>query len=98
MQSSCPEDARLSTMNRKDLLCYINEISFAVYDTLLFLDTHPEDTNAMDFFCEHNRMRNRALAEYSRRFGPLVLSTVDDCSAQCWEWMSQPWPWEGGDC
>ena len=30
-------------MNRRELLNYINEISFAVDDTKLFLDTHPWD-------------------------------------------------------
>ena len=34
-------------MNRRELLNYINEISFAVDDTKLFLDTHPWDQNAL---------------------------------------------------
>ena len=37
-------------MNRRELLNYINEISFAVDDTKLFLDTHPWDQNALLFF------------------------------------------------
>ena len=36
-------------MNRRELLNYINEISFAVDDTKLFLDTHPWDQNALLF-------------------------------------------------
>ena len=39
-------------MNRRELLNYINEISFAVDDTKLFLDTHPWDQNALLFFNE----------------------------------------------
>ncbi len=88
----------IPTGSRKQLLCFINEVSFAVYDTLLYLDTHPEDKEAMAFFREHNRLRNRALQEYARLYGPLVIATADNCNTDCWEWMNQPWPWEGGDC
>ena len=42
-------------MNRRELLNYINEISFAVDDTKLFLDTHPWDQNALLFFNECSR-------------------------------------------
>lgn len=52
-------------MNRRELLNYINEISFAVDDTKLFLDTHPWDQNALLFFNECSRKRNEALREYA---------------------------------
>lgn len=83
--------------SRKQLLSYIDEVSFAVYETLLFLDTHPDDQNALRFFREHNRKRNQALKKYAEMYGPLTISTADDTASTSWEWMSQPWPWEGGN-
>lgn len=88
----------ISSLSRKQLFCFINEVSFAAYEALLYLDTHPDDQEAMEFFREHNRLREHALKEYARLYGPLTISTANDHESQCWEWMNQPWPWEGGDC
>ena len=63
-------------MNRRELLNYINEISFAVDDTKLFLDTHPWDQNALLFFNECSRKRNEALREYASAYGPLTIYTA----------------------
>lgn len=91
-------EAEIPTGSRKALLCFINEVSFAVYEALLYLDTHPTDQEAMQFFREHNQLRNRALREFNRLYGPLTIETANDEESKCWEWMNQPWPWEGGDC
>lgn len=91
-------DLEIPTGSRKELFCYINEVSFVVYETLLYLDTHPDDQKAMDFFHKHNLLRNHALKEYARLYGPLTISDANEFENQCWEWMNQPWPWEGGDC
>ena len=36
-------------MNRNQLLQWINEVSFAVTDISLYLDTHPDDKEALAF-------------------------------------------------
>ena len=46
---------------RKDLLQWINVVSFAIDDVKLFLDTHPCDQNALAYFQEYSRMRNEAI-------------------------------------
>ena len=38
------------TSKRRCLLQQINEVSFAVNDILLYLDTHPDDEKALAFF------------------------------------------------
>ena len=52
------------------LLQYINEVSFAINDMNLYLDTHPEDKKALAFMEEHVKMRKRALKEYAMKYGP----------------------------
>ncbi|MDO4323488.1 MAG: spore coat protein CotJB [Lachnospiraceae bacterium] len=83
--------------SRKKLLCYIDEVSFAVYEALLYLDTHPNDPEALHYFHEHNRKRNFALKEYAKSYGPLNIGAMDDDASRSWEWACQPWPWEGGN-
>ena len=55
---------------RKDLLMQIGHASFAVDDVKLYLDTHPRDQEALDFFYEYNKKRNQLLKEYAKYYGP----------------------------
>lgn len=86
------------SMNKSQLMCHINEVSFAVYEALLYLDTHPDDPEAIQYFTEYNKKREEALKEYAKRFGPLTIASIDQCNETVWKWAMQPWPWEGGDC
>lgn len=85
-------------MSRAQLLNYINEVSFAKDDILLYLDTHPCDCEALEYCRKHVEMRNKALKEYAKHYGPLTIDTTDDAASESWEWVMQPWPWEGGAC
>lgn len=79
-------------------MCYINEVSFAVNDMVLYLDTHPCDEKALAFCKEHVKKRDKALREYAALYGPLTIDTTDDVKSKSWEWVMQPWPWERGKC
>lgn len=57
----------MNGQNRGSLLQYITEISFAVYDTLLYLDTHPEDQQALAYYQDMDQKRREALAEYGKQ-------------------------------
>lgn len=89
-----------SSMSKEQLLCLINEVSFAKDDMLLYLNTHPHDKNALEYIQEQVKIRNKALKEYAQRFGPLTIDTTNDTASDSWEWVMTPWPWEckGGKC
>lgn len=83
---------------RKELLDWINAISFALNDVNLFLDTHPCDENALAYFHECSRLRNQALKEYAAYYGPLTIDTAVESCADYWNWINDPWPWQEGGC
>ena len=83
---------------KKDLMDQIYLYSFAVDDAKLFLDTHPEDEDALAYFYECSRMRNQALKEYAKNFGPLTIDTVTVSCSDNWDWIDSPWPWQEGGC
>lgn len=83
-------------MEQKNLRFYIDAVSFAALDASLYLDSHPDDPEALEYFHHFNRTRQQALKEYSMRFGPLTLDTAQ--SSDRWKWALQPWPWEMEDC
>ena len=59
------------------LFQYINEVSFAINDMNLYLDTHPEDKKALAFMEEHVKMRKRALKEYATDHLQLIRPMTD---------------------
>lgn len=82
---------------RKEMLDWINVVSFAVDDVKLFLDSHPENQEALAYFAEMKEQRVRALDEYAKCFGPLTVDTA--CTpAERWMWIDEPWPWQEGGC
>lgn len=88
---------RQNMMNRKQLMQWINEVSFAVTEITLYLDTHPDDEEALAFFNHFNEERKRAVAMYSENYAPLTLDMLQQEETH-WNWATEPWPWEGGYC
>lgn len=84
----------LSNNEQRQLLDTINQVSFAAYDMLLYLDTHPEDQKAMEFYHKHMCMRKEAMRKYAQLYGPLTMDCMDESCSDCWKWAQQPWPWE----
>ncbi len=85
-------------MNRKELLCYIDQVSFTVDDIQLYLDTHPWDMEALKCFQEYSQKRNQALKEYANMYGPLTIDTAANSCVERWKWINEPWPWQEGGC
>ena len=90
----------IPTGSKQELLSFIDRISFVVYEMLLYLDTHPYEQEALQYFHENNRLREKALKIYGKTYGPLTIAAADESCPESWEWMRQPWPWEpeGGAC
>ena len=84
-------------MNRRELFEYINQVSFAVDDVKLFLDTHPENQKALEYFQKYKEKRIEALKEYAEVYGPLTVDIVSE-NSDCWKWINEPWPWQEGGC
>ena len=85
---------------RAELMSFINDVSFAAYDALLYLDTHPDCQEALRYFLKYNSLREKALKIHAESYGPLTLASMKEAGCSSWEWMTQPWPWEleGGAC
>lgn len=88
----CMNQQQLMSLNKKQLLNYLNQVSFSMVDAAMFLDTHPTDREAIAYFNEMKYARKCALKIYQQKFAPLLLDGVD---AECeWTWGMEPLPWE----
>ena len=84
----------MNSRNREKAMQEVRETGFALIDINLFLDTHPNDEKAMDYFNKYQQMHKEARRYYEDNFGPLTSNAVDTNNG--WTWTQDPWPWEGG--
>lgn len=83
----------MTNKSREQLMCCITQASFALDDCRLFLDTHPFDKEALEYFQTYRVIRKEAMKEYRDCYGP--ISSYDVAPANVWTWLEEPWPWEG---
>lgn len=88
-------NAQQNYRSKEQLAFFIAKVRFALIDISLFLDTHPDDSEAMAQYHKLNKIRNDAMDEYARAYGPLMQRDAAPCDER-WKWVDQPWPWEGG--
>ena len=82
-------------MNEKQMMQKrINALAFAIHELVLFLDTHPNNRQAMELLREFRRRKQNAIAEYEAKFGKYVETTADVEPTDYWSWIDSPWPWE----
>ena len=64
--------------------------SFSAWDLRLYLNTHPDDKQAMALF--------RRLCEEAGEPNYATTFLEDGCGASDWGWTDDPWPWERRPC
>ena len=70
----------------------VQKLSFFMLDAAMFLNSHPSDSAALNFFRKTRQEYQKAAASYEQHFGPLSLMSAGGSS---WDWVCGPWPWEG---
>ena len=74
----------MAQLNRSEIILKIQELSFACVDLNLYLDTHPDDANAVNMYNSFSKQLNEAIRNYECKYG----------SGCPWQWVEQPWPWD----
>ena len=80
-------------MNKQQLMEWIMMLGFCAIDMALYLDTHPCDTDALNYFNQCNELYQDARNSYEEMYGPLTIHGVN--SESSWTWVEGPLPWEG---
>ncbi len=80
-------------MNRDKemMLRRLSSIKFAIVELNLFLDTHPNNQEALKMFKTNTQKYTVLLNEYQKKYGPIIASGNDNTD---WDWIKGPWPWE----
>ena len=81
-------------MNEKEMMLRrLSGAQFAMWETHIFLDTHPNNDAALAALEKYTEKYKKLMAEYEQKYGPLVSGTV--FAEGGFKWLNDPWPWEG---
>lgn len=88
------QDMQQKRMNQKELYEWIMMLGFCAVDMMLYLDTHPDDEETLNYFNQCTALYNAAKQSYQEQFGQLNAFSEQERSS--WDWNTAPMPWEGG--
>ncbi|KAA0550295.1 spore coat protein CotJB [Bacillus sp. BGMRC 2118] len=71
----------------------LQAVDFALVDLTLYLDTHPNDFEAIQQFNHFAKQRGLLKKQIESHFGPLQ-QYGNSYSGYPWNWDDGPWPWQ----
>lgn len=71
----------------------VQALAFAVHELSLYLDTHREDSEALELYRSYQKLLQELTAAYEQQFGPLTHASPGKGP---YAWVDDPWPWEYG--
>lgn len=74
---------------KKKLLIRLSSMQFAMLEMRIFLDTHPNDDEALAMYNKYREKYKSLAKEFEEQFGPLTLNGYNSD-----EWLCDPWPWD----
>lgn len=79
-------------MSKEEMLKRITELDFFIIDIHLYLNTHPEDIEAIELYNNYVLQVKQLREDYNRLYGMLLANHCT--SKQPWQWIDNPWPWQ----
>lgn len=75
------------------LLEQLQAVDFVLVELTLYLDTHPDDSEAITQFNHFAKEKKRLKKIFESQFGPL-MQYGNSYSGYPWNWKDAPWPWQ----
>ena len=69
-------------------------LDFAVTELNLYLDTHPQDQEALGLYASYIKLAKEGREKYTAKYGP--LDSAELLLEDGYTWLNDPWPWELG--
>ena len=79
-------------MSRDEMLKMITELDFFIIDIHLYLNTHPDDKEAIELYNSYVMQVKKLREDYNTQYGMLLAN--NSISKMPWQWIDNPWPWQ----
>ncbi len=80
-----------ANMSQGAMFQSIRELSFVMDELRLYLDTHPNNKEALSMFISTMKSRHDLIADYTNKYGPIDSYYIN--SDGTWSWINEPMPW-----
>ena len=70
----------------------LQTLGFVLQELALYLDTHPDDKEALGLYREYQKIYHKGMMEYNQKYGP--LNHLAPGQGDTYRWLDDPWPWE----
>lgn len=80
-------------MDREKILNKLTVLDFALVDLHLYLNTHPNDREAIEKYNDIAAKADSVRMMYEENFGPLC-SFRSSSDENNFTWIDEPWPWQ----
>ena len=67
-------------------------LGFAIQELALYLDTHPEDEEALELYRSYQQIYHKCMMEYNENQRPINHAMPHN--GKGYTWLDDPWPWE----
>lgn len=74
---------------KEKMMIRLSAAQFGMQEMREFLDTHPDDSDAMELFKKYKKKYETLKEEFEKEYGPLTLNGKNSD-----EWLKDPWPWD----
>lgn len=81
-----------AAVNREELMKRIQEVQFTMIDLMLYLDTHPCDSFAVERYNMAAEELHDLQMLYSEKFGPIMWGSINE--GDTWLWAEEDFPWD----
>lgn len=71
----------------------LQALEFVLLELGLYLDTHPDDSEAFALFQQYAALEKTGREKYEAMYGPLCLK-ASAMQKSFESWLRDPWPWE----
>ncbi|MFY0546268.1 spore coat protein CotJB [Brevibacillus sp. H7] len=88
MNERMPVDQRFYQMLEE-----LQAIDFVLCELNLYLDTHPQDMDAVNQYNQGVQQRWAIAQQFEAMYGPL-MNLGHSYSGFPWQWVDEPWPWQ----
>lgn len=73
-------------------LSELQVLSFVIQELALYLDTHPEDAEALALYRQYQELYQKSAETYQATIRPLNHAAPG--TEKGYAWIDDPWPWE----
>ena len=70
----------------------LQALNFAIQELALYLDTHRNDTEALELYRNYQKMYMECKERYASKHGP--MNHLMGGTGEEYRWLDDPWPWE----